>query len=200
MPETADAQDALILAYRPLVAAVVRRLRLPRMATLDDDDLVSLGTVGLVEAARRYDPTRGSFAAFATPRIRGAILDAVREASGTPPYRRSNRPGTVPAQTSLHSPVPHQDDELALIDIVADPHAAGAFDEAEWRVLAAHERLLASLTPRERTVLDRLYRDGCRAVQVARALGVSESRIAQIHARALARLRAASDTTGVLVL
>jgi RNA polymerase sigma factor FliA len=72
-------RDELILAYMPLVRFVVSRLGIPTISVLDQEDLVSFGVIGLINAIDRYEPTRGiRFEAFATPRIRGAVIDELR--------------------------------------------------------------------------------------------------------------------------
>jgi RNA polymerase sigma factor for flagellar operon FliA len=72
-------RDQLINQYAPLVKYVVGRMRLALPATLDFDDILSYGTIGLIEAVDRFDPTRGiKFETYAIPRIRGAIIDAIR--------------------------------------------------------------------------------------------------------------------------
>lgn len=76
---TPDEQDALVLQYAPLVRKIARSLSLNLPGVFDFDDAVAAGMCGLVEAVRRFDATRGaSFHAFATHRIRGAMLDAFR--------------------------------------------------------------------------------------------------------------------------
>lgn len=72
-------RDALIVAYMPLVRFVVSRLGIPSVSVLDQEDLVSFGVIGLINAIDRYEPERGiRFEAFATPRIRGAVIDQLR--------------------------------------------------------------------------------------------------------------------------
>lgn len=72
-------QDALVLQYGPLVRKVARSMSLTLPGVFDFEDAVAAGNIGLVEAVRRYDPSRGaSFYVFATHRIRGAMLDAFR--------------------------------------------------------------------------------------------------------------------------
>jgi RNA polymerase sigma factor for flagellar operon FliA len=83
----ADAADReqIILQYAPLVKYVIGRLaiRLPRL--LDYDDVLSYGTIGLIQAVDRFDPSRGvKFESFAVARIRGAILDALRALRAVP--------------------------------------------------------------------------------------------------------------------
>ncbi len=76
-----SSRDALIEQYLPLVKHVIRRMASSRSSgMLDMEDLLSYGTMGLIEAVDRYEPERGvPFISFATMRIRGAILDAHRQ-------------------------------------------------------------------------------------------------------------------------
>lgn len=78
--ETADAsRDRLLLEHLPLVHHVVRQVLRRRALDLEEGDLVSAGTVGLMEALQNFDPSRGlAVSTFATPRIRGAVLDELR--------------------------------------------------------------------------------------------------------------------------
>lgn len=76
----AEARAQIILHYAPLVKRVANRLSISESAPLDFQDRVSQGMLGLIEAVDRFDPQRGvTFETFATQRIRGAILDALRE-------------------------------------------------------------------------------------------------------------------------
>jgi len=71
-------RDALVREHARLVKKVAYRIvgRLPE--SVDVEDLISAGMVGLLTAADRYDPSRGPFEAFAEWRIKGAILDELR--------------------------------------------------------------------------------------------------------------------------
>ena len=75
----------LITTYTPLVRFVVGRLGIPPSCILDADDLLSCGTIGLITAVDRFDPTRGSrFESFASTRIRGAVIDHLRSLNWLP--------------------------------------------------------------------------------------------------------------------
>ena len=75
-----ETRNQIILHYAPLVKRVANRLGISEFAPLDFQDRVSHGMLGLIEAVDRFDPQRGViFETFATQRIRGAILDALRE-------------------------------------------------------------------------------------------------------------------------
>ena len=74
--------------------------RLP--ASVDFDDLVGAGNLGLVEAARRFNPAQGaSFATFAQHRIRGAITDSLRRLDPVSRSLRSQQKGAERATTEL---------------------------------------------------------------------------------------------------
>lgn len=80
-----DLRDQLITSYQPLVRSVVGRLGIPSTSMLDMDDLLSYGMIGLINAIDRFDPTRGvRFEAFATARIRGAVIDQLRALNWMP--------------------------------------------------------------------------------------------------------------------
>jgi RNA polymerase sigma factor for flagellar operon FliA len=82
-----DAADlsVLIEQHLPLVKHVVYQVAVHFPRHVDRDDLARAGALGLVEAAGRYDESRGvPFERFAAQRIRGAILDAARAADWAP--------------------------------------------------------------------------------------------------------------------
>src|SRR4051794_40452591 len=79
------ALHALIEQHLPLVKHIVFQVAVHFPRHVDRDELARAGALGLVEAARRYDESRGvPFDRFAAQRIRGAILDAVRAADWAP--------------------------------------------------------------------------------------------------------------------
>ncbi|HEY3992870.1 MAG TPA: FliA/WhiG family RNA polymerase sigma factor [Ktedonobacteraceae bacterium] len=78
-------REELITTYASLVRFVVGRLGIPPSCMLDADDLLSCGTIGLINAIDRFDPARGSrFESFATTRIRGAVIDHLRSLNWLP--------------------------------------------------------------------------------------------------------------------
>ena len=77
----------VIKDYMPLVRHVVNRITVGSASAgiLQYEDMVSCGVQGLIEAYHSFDPTRGAkFSTYALPRIRGAILDALRAAHPLP--------------------------------------------------------------------------------------------------------------------
>jgi RNA polymerase sigma factor FliA len=80
-----DAERAAVESHLGLVYRIAGRLSRTLSARVEVDEMVSMGTVGLIGAIRAFDPERGlTFSTFAAPRIRGAILDEVRRADHVP--------------------------------------------------------------------------------------------------------------------
>ena len=83
--EAAAASDALVRKYAPLVKRIAHHMvaRLP--SSVQVDDLIQAGMIGLLDSAKRYDADEGiRFETFAAQRIRGAMLDELREADWMP--------------------------------------------------------------------------------------------------------------------
>lgn len=80
-----QARDKLLLKYLPLVKYVAGKMMVSLPSSVDYDDLVSAGVIGLIGALERFDPTMGvKFETFVLPRIRGAILDELRKMDWAP--------------------------------------------------------------------------------------------------------------------
>ena len=80
-----DLRGPLVETYMPLVRFLAERLRADLPQHIDLDDLISSGTFGLLKAIDTFDQAQGvKFETFATPRIRGAMLDELRSLDWTP--------------------------------------------------------------------------------------------------------------------
>ena len=77
--KTPEVKNKIIEAYFPLVKYLAERMVTTLPASVEADDLISMGTFGLIEAIDRFDISRGiQFKTYCTARIRGAILDNLR--------------------------------------------------------------------------------------------------------------------------
>lgn len=215
-----EARDRLILHYSPLVKFVVGRLRAGMPASVEQADLVSEGVIGLMDAMDRFEIRRGiQFQTFAVPRIRGAIVDALRAADWVPRSRRDqfrayDRAAEVLEHRLGRSPT---EDDVALelgvspaaVRRIVDERAQTrtvnlkAHDEAEndsLQVLespsvdggdlpAGFSEAVLSLPERDQIVMALYYWEGLTLAEIGRVLGVGESRVSQLHTRATATLR-----------
>ena len=110
------ARDHLIVSYSPLVKFIAGRLGAGLPSTVDPADLVSSGILGLIDALERFDPGQGvKFETFATPRIRGAIYDGLRQLDWVPRSVRTKARDVQRAMASFEAPSGRSpnDEELA---------------------------------------------------------------------------------------
>ncbi len=85
-----EVREQLLLKYLPLVKYVAGKMMATLPSSVDYDDLVSAGVIGLIGALERFDPNMGvKFETFVLPRIRGAILDELRKLDWAPRSLRS---------------------------------------------------------------------------------------------------------------
>ena len=82
---------SVVLEHMPLVRSVAGQVAAGAPASVQYDDLVQIGAIGLIEAVARYEPVPGvDFGAYARTRIRGAIIDGLREVDVVSRKTRSN--------------------------------------------------------------------------------------------------------------
>lgn len=166
-------------AYLPLVFGLAKRFG--RSAPVETAELVSAGTVGLMEALHRYEPAHGvPISTFAYHRIRGAIVDELRS------QRRHwlRRRGRPPQEVSLQAPLEGVDEDLHLIEVTRDVTSPEPERRAE---LTALVRAVSRLPVREREMLAQ-QTSGFTLAEIARRHGCSISRASLILARARERL------------
>ncbi len=221
----------LIEQNLPLVKHIVFQVAVHFPRHVDRDDLARAGALGLVEAARRYDESRGvPFDRFAAQRIRGAILDAVRAADWAPrsvrtlarklemvEQRLATELGRVPAPAEMaealgmsraelarlqdrmfrsvvlaleHEVNEDSDEDLTLVDVLCDRSSVEPLEELETRELHAYLRDAVNLLPeRQRLVIVGYFLEGRTSQDLARFLGVTESRVSQLRSEALQMLK-----------
>ena len=194
-----DRNEALLEWY-PMVERIAHRAAatygLPN--GVDTDDLVSSGVLGLAEAFDRYDESRGvAFEAFAIPRVKGAIIDAIRDADWVPRKARQRARLTgvpVAMLVSIDESRSSDDGDQTTAERIADDGQV----EPGSDLLAAENRrelvgALNRLPERERMIVTLHYFERVALQDIARALNVTESRVSQLHTRALRMLRAAIE-------
>jgi RNA polymerase sigma factor (sigma-70 family) len=157
-----------VLRHLPLVRYVVRRLR-PASSPPELDDLVSAGTIGLIEAVDRYDPNRGvTFATFAYRRIRGAVIEEISTSSEA---------------RSLEAPI-GEEPGYTLMDVTVDPSVSEPQSSAELSELL---KAIGDLPDRDREILG-LSAAGHSGNDIAQRYGCSPSLVSRILVDARFRL------------
>ncbi len=230
-PEHTECRQNLIGEHLGLVYHVARQLCRARQMDVELDELVSAGTIGLIEACNNFDPARGlAFSTFAAPRIRGAILDELRRQDHVPRSVRRRAREVTAASETLTRQLGHAPDQSQLatamgVDVATlsrwqwesdngrfiplertaegtpscsriplEHLIADAGTEIEEKLTLSQEvaclrEALLELPESERNVLSLYYFEELKLSDIAAILGVSESRVSQIRARAVGRLR-----------
>jgi RNA polymerase sigma factor for flagellar operon FliA len=219
-------QHELITQYLPQVRRQALALQMKLPASVELDDLVQAGTLGLLEAQGRFDASQGaSFATFANQRIRGAMLDELRSRDWLPRSVRRHARAMDDAIQRLEqqfgrAPEEHEiaaelDMELTeyhhllsdtnngqflpfeeLLQDGIEPGAASRPADPSLTALLAGERreqlvtAIEVLPEREKLTMALYYQEELNLKEVGAVLGVSESRVCQLHSQALSRLRA----------
>lgn len=92
-------RNALIKQYQPLVRKLAHHMMAKLPPSVEVDDLIQVGLIGLSDALSRYEPSQGvQFETFATQRIRGAMLDELR---GSDWMSRSSRKGQKDIEVAM---------------------------------------------------------------------------------------------------
>ena len=212
-------QDNLVLVKR-IAYHLIQRL--PN--SIQVDDLIQAGMIGLLEAARNYDASQGaSFETYAGIRIRGAMLDEVRHSDWSPRSLHRKMRDLSQAMRAVEQATGRdaRDGEVAekmgisldeYYDVLRDCASARLFsldepdEDGQTRSLPSDQEepmsvlsqegfqqalvsCIAGLPEREQLVMSLYYTEELNLKEIGSILEVSESRVCQIHAQALARIR-----------
>lgn len=221
--------DICVEDYAVLVKRIAHHMMARMPASVQVDDLIQAGMIGLLEASQKYDASRGaSFETYAGIRIRGAIVDEMRRGDWAPRsvHRNARRVSEaisiveartgrdasdteVAAQlgvdiTEYHTMVQDstssrlfsleetfQDDDGRITgepESNASPNPEESVQQGALRTALA--AAIDQLPERERMVLSLYYDEELNLKEIGLVLGVSESRVSQIHSQAAMRLRA----------
>jgi len=222
-------RDEAIRRYLPLVRRMAHHLLARLPASVELDDIVQAGVIGLMDALARYQDTHGAqFETYAAQRIRGAMLDELRQQDWLPrgvrkaqrridralhalEHRLGRAPSEAEVAAELRLPIEEyrrlleeaHSAQLVFYDEgeadegddfvsrrVPDP-AQGPLERLQDRRF--REALVAAiekLPERERMIMGLYYEQEMNLREIAEILGVTESRVCQLHSQAIARLRA----------
>lgn len=214
-----ELRNRLVLQYSPLVKYVAGRIRSGLPDSVDMTDLVSEGVIGLMDAIEKFQPGRGlRFQTYAVSRIRGAIIDSLRSTDWVPRSVRNRIRDVERAQGALESRLARSPSESELAEEMAisvhelrdiyakvsytslvsmdelgvadelSPASGDALEDAETR--EALMEAVDGLPERDRLIVALYYFEGLTLGEIGQVLGVTESRVSQLHTKATLALRA----------
>jgi len=219
--------NELVVAHEALVKRIAFHLMSRLPASVQVDDLIQAGMIGLIEASRKFDPEQGaSFETYAGIRIRGAMLDEIRRTDWTPRsvHRKAREVAEAVRRIENEKGRDARDVEVAeAMGLGLDEYHKILQDATGCRIFSfedpgsvgedglaqTHRQpnqplenlqncdfkhglagAIKGLPERERLVMALYYDEELNLREIGEILGVSESRVCQIHGQALIRLRA----------
>ena len=222
-------RNKIIENYLPMIQCVAKRISSRLPAHIQYNDLISSGVMGLMDAIKKYDPSRNNkFKTYAEFRVRGAILDALRSQDWTPRSIRDKakridkvtktleqRFSRPPKEQEIAEALAmsledyhmmlHQTREVSVVSIDESAifnHTDKGFvlrmmedTESSYNQLNrkfVHKIIIDAikeLPERQRIVLSLYYYEEFNLRKIGQILKVTESRVSQLHAQAIERLR-----------
>jgi RNA polymerase sigma factor for flagellar operon FliA len=221
-------KNFLLTEHMPLVKRLAHQMKAKLPPSVEVDDLVQAGMIGLLDAINRYEENHGAqFETYAVLRIRGAMLDELRSSDWMPRSTRANMRKVEQAMASLQQQLgrPPSESEVAqslklpLADYqellgdsgghqlvyYEDFHDEDGNDSFLDRYAVDDDDPLKSLLdtdfrqtvidaidalpPREKMLMGLYYEEELNLKEIGAVMGVSESRVSQLHTQAVARLR-----------
>jgi RNA polymerase sigma factor for flagellar operon FliA len=220
--------DHLLAEHMPLVKRLAHQMKAKLPPSVEVDDLVQAGMIGLLDAINRYEENHGAqFETYAVLRIRGAMLDELRSNDWMPRSTRQNMRKVEQAMAALQQQLgrPPSESEIAgslklsladyqemlgdsgghqLVyyedfhdedgnDSWLDRYAVDEEDplrallETDFRQAVIDA--IDSLPPREKILMGLYYEEELNLKEIGAVMGVSESRVSQLHSQAVGRLR-----------
>ncbi len=176
-----EAKNILIERNLRLVAHIVKKYS---SYGNDSDDLISIGTIGLIKAISTFDYEKGTrLATYAARCIENEILMQIRSAK------------KIQNEVSLQEPigVDREGNEITLLEVIGND-ADSVLDEVELKlqIKKMYSKMKQVLKNREKTVLELRYGLGCNSSktqrEIARMLGISRSYVSRIEKKAIKKL------------
>jgi RNA polymerase sigma factor for flagellar operon FliA len=230
VPKDPAYRDQLITEYLPYVKRIVQRLAVHLPSTVDIDDLMNVGVIGLIQAVDRYDPRRDNkFMTYAIFRIKGAVLSELRARDF---LSRSNRrkirelesvylrleqklgreadDREIAQELGVDLEQVYRTKQMSSISFISLEELGISSRDEKEKLLSylinneddalamtklkelkeAMAGAIRQLPEKERLVISLYYLDELTMKETGKVLGITESRVSQIHSQAILHLRA----------
>jgi len=227
-----DDPEALLQEYLPMIRYHADQLMRRTPASIELDDMIDAGVLGLLDGAQRFDVSKEVlFKTFAAYRVRGAMIDYLRTFDWMP---RGLRDTSKSLQSAFHvleqqfgrpaeeseiaeflemdldtyrlklnqvrsmsviyfddlPSVRGEDDDLHILDVIAgDEKLTPEHQTAMGQFVAKLSKAIEKLPKREAVLLSLYYYEELTMKEVALVLGLTESRVSQLHSQMVVRLR-----------
>ncbi len=186
---TPELKRKLVLTYTDLVHYVIHHSRFYNQGILNSKDYFQFGIEGLSEAVDRFDPDYGTkFETYAITRIRGKIIDEIRKLKLHNKVNDPHNSKNYYSNVSLNQPVGSNDDSL-LYEMLPnnDRTPEEETEKNEAKQILIEE--IKKLKERDRLILTLYYYEELNYKEIADVLGITISRVSQVHSRIIKKLR-----------
>lgn len=219
-----ETRNFILMEYLYIVKIIAARMYSTYKGIADHDDIVSCGTLALLNSIDRFDHTRDiKFETFASIRVRGAMIDYLRKQDWVPRTIRKNLKDIDAVYAELQGSLGRNptDEEVAeKLNLSPDGYYEALSSVYSANILSLEEiiarnavnlippedgtpekdyenkeltdvmaQAIDSLNEKERIIISLYYYEGLKAKQIASVLEVSESRVSQLHSKALIKLK-----------
>ena len=221
-------KNSLLTEHMPLVKRLAHQMKAKLPPSVEVDDLVQAGMMGLLDAINRYEENHGAqFETYAVLRIRGAMVDELRSSDWMPRSTRANMRKVESAMAALQQQLgrPPSESEVAKSLKLSLPDYQDLLGDSGGHQLVYYEDFhdedgsegfldryavddddplkslldtdfrqtvidaIDALPPREKMLMGLYYEEELNLKEIGAVMGVSESRVSQLHTQAVARLR-----------
>ena len=223
-------RNQLLKEHAPLVKKLAHQMKAKLPPSVEVDDLIQAGMIGLLDAVNRYEETHGAqFETYAVQRIRGAMLDELRGSDWMPRSMRQSMRKIEVAMTALQQRLGRAPNESEVAkqlklslseyqDLLTDGGGHQLVYYEDFHEGEGNEHFLdryctddtsdplkalmntgfrqavmdaiLALPEREKILMGLYYEQEINLKEIGAVMGVSESRVCQLHSQAIARMRA----------
>ena len=223
--------NGLIVEFTPIIRYMAQKLSFRLPPSMDIEDLIHAGVIGLMDAIGKYNPSKeAQFKTYAEFRIRGAMLDEIRSLDWVPRSVRekigllrkafeklANRLGRAPSEEEVTQELNMDQDQYETFMFQAKPAILFSLEDLGWGdedgraffesipdketknpfLSALSEetrsklvRAIRELPEKEKWVISLYYDEELTMKEIGQAMRLTESRVCQLHAQAILRLKA----------
>ena len=201
-------RDKLIVQYIYLTRYVINRVKMNLPQTFSLEDITSFGVEGLIDAVEKYTPDKGArFETYALMRIRGSIIDKIRSQDWVPRSTRrkikeiklvaeklKQSMGRAATTTEIANAMGMEKEKIE--QLLAEEMQVGSIydkkggsDESVEDIKKELQMALKRLPERERMIMVLYYHENMMLKEIGETINVSESRVCQLHAQAIMKLK-----------
>ena len=213
-----EVRNRLVVQYSPLVKYVAGRVRSGLPQTVEQADLISEGVIGLIDAIDKFEPERGlQFQTYAVPRIRGSMVDSLRASDWVPRSLREKKRDIERAQAALETRLGRTPSDREVADqlTISVGELRETYRKVSYTNVASIDELgvgdellpmaadgssdadlgpelleaVSQLSDRERVIVALYYFEGLTLAEIGQVLGVTESRVSQLHTKVTMTLK-----------